>query len=131
MHQHQHCCDIFVTKEVRNIKRNRGPTKAIHFPKELDNEKLQFIDEALAANDELTARQLLLMLQDHWPCFNASLSTIKRARMDDLGWVKSRPKYCQLILTATKEKKLKWCQKRISERKTFDNLIWSDSHLLS
>ena len=33
-------------------------------PKKLDKEKLCFIDEALATNDELTARQLCVMLQE-------------------------------------------------------------------
>ena len=45
-----------------------------HFPKKLDEEKLRFMDEALADDDELTARQLLTMLQDRWPCFNRFIS---------------------------------------------------------
>ena len=53
-----------------------------HFVKKLDEEKLRFIDELMATNDELTARWLLLMLQEKWPDLNVSLSTIKRARKD-------------------------------------------------
>ena len=68
-----------------------------HVEKKLDEEKLRFIDEALADSDELTARRLLVMLQEKWPDLNVLLSTIKRARKDDLGWVKSKPKYCELI----------------------------------
>ena len=71
----------------------------------------------MAADDKLTARQLLLKLQDQWPRFNASLATIKRAGKEDLGWVKSRPKYCQLIRNVNKEKRLNWCEKMISDRR--------------
>ena len=98
----------------------------LHFPKKLDEEKLRFIDEALVGNDELTARQILVMLQDQWPNFNASLATIRRARKDDLRWVKSRPKYCQLIRSANKEKRLDWCKQMISDKEEFENVIWSD-----
>ena len=97
-----------------------------HVAKKLDEEKLRFIDEALAANDELTARWLLLMLQDKWPDFSASLSTIKRARKEDLGWIKSKPKYCQLIRVANKQKRLDWCQQMLNDKETFDNVIFSD-----
>ena len=74
--------------------------------KKLDKEKLRFIDDALACNDELTASRLLMQLQEKWPDLRVSLSTIKRSRKEDLGWVKSKPKYCQLIRTANKEKRL-------------------------
>ena len=44
-----------------------------HFEKKLDEEKLRFLDESLAANDELTARWLLVKLQETWPDVGASL----------------------------------------------------------
>ena len=61
--------------------------------------QLLFIDEAMADNDELTAHCLLRMMQEKWPGFNASISTVKRARRY-LGWVATRPQYCQLICEA-------------------------------
>ena len=50
----------------------------------------------------------IVMLQEKWPDLSISLSTIKRARKDDLGWVKSKPKYCQLIRNANKDTGLEW-----------------------
>ena len=70
--------------------------------KKLNNEQLQFIDDSLKENDELM-RQLHALLYIHWLDLNASLSTIKRARQS-LGWVKSRPKYCQIVREVNMEK---------------------------
>ena len=54
--------------------------------RKLDKEKLRVMDESLANNDELTARSLLRILQERWPEFSVSLSTIKWACKDDLGY---------------------------------------------
>ena len=62
--------------------------------KKLDKEKLCFIDEAMAATDELTARRLRMMLQEKWPDLRVALPAIKWAHKDDLGWVRLKPKYC-------------------------------------
>ena len=97
-----------------------------HFEKKLDEEKLRFLDESLAANDELTARWLLVKLREKWPDVSVSLSTIKRARKYELGWIKSRPKYCQLVRVANKQKRLEWCQQMLSNKETFENVIFSD-----
>ena len=59
-------------------------------------EQIQFIDEVMVENDELTARQFHTLLDTRWPHLMVSLSTIKRAKRK-LGWVASRPKYCQLV----------------------------------
>ena len=68
----------------------------------LGQEHYRFIDEAMASNDELTARRLREKLEDRWPGIAVSLSTVKRARRC-LGWVATRPKYCQLIRDQNKE----------------------------
>ena len=54
------------------------------FAKKLDKEKLYFINESMAANNEVTARELWLMLQKRWPDPRVSLTTIKQACKDDL-----------------------------------------------
>ena len=95
-------------------------------PKILQPEHLWFLDEALAENDELTARKLREMLEERWPEIKVSLSTIKRVRKHDLGWIRTRPKYCQLIRVANREKRLTWCQEMIESNDNFDNVIWSD-----
>ena len=82
-------------------------------PKILQSEHLHILDEALAENDELTARKV-------------SICSIKRVRKHDLGWIRTCPKYCQLIHVANKEKGLAWCQEMIKNKETFDNVIWTD-----
>ena len=95
-------------------------------PKILQPEHLHFLDEALAENDELTARQLRDMLEERWPELKVSICTIKRARKHNLGWIRTRPKYCQLVRVANREKRLAWCQEMIKNKETFDNVIWTD-----
>ena len=80
----------------------------------------------LTNNDELTARSLLRILQERWPEFSVSLSTIKQAHKDDLGWIKTRPKYCQLIQAGNQQKRLQQCQQMLAEKENFDNVIFTD-----
>ena len=55
-----------------------------------------------------------------------SISTIRRVRKYDLGWIRTRPKYCQLVRVANKEKRVAWCREKIQEKDTFDIVIWTD-----
>uniref|UniRef100_A0A1X7TWK9 Transposase Tc1-like domain-containing protein n=1 Tax=Amphimedon queenslandica TaxID=400682 RepID=A0A1X7TWK9_AMPQE len=61
----------------------------------LNEEHLVFIDIAIAENDETTSTKLLELLTDKWLTLQVSKPTIKRARKK-LGWVETRPNYCQL-----------------------------------
>ena len=56
----------------------------------------QFIDEELQKNDELTSTKIKEMLAERWPDVVISTTTIKRERRQ-LGWVCTRPHYCQLL----------------------------------
>ena len=62
----------------------------------LSNTMLWFINLQLQENDELTSRQLQSSLKEKYPLFNVSLPTIRHARKK-LGWVCTKPHYCQLI----------------------------------
>ena len=104
------------------VDRRRKPST----PKILQSEHLRFLDEALDQDDELTARMLRDLLEERWPEVKVSISTIKRVRKYDLGWIRTRPKYCQLVRVANREKRLAWCFERIQEKDTFDNVIWTD-----
>lgn len=64
--------------------------------KKITTEMLHVMEEELSKNDELTATQLLSVLKERHPTLNVSLATIKRER-NRLGWVCTRPHYCQLI----------------------------------
>lgn len=103
------------------VDRNRR-----HTPRILCTEQLKFMDEALASDDELTARRLREMLEQKWPDLKVSLTTIKRARKYDLGWIRTRPKYCQLVRTANREKRLTWCKESLARKDTFQNVLWTD-----
>ena len=71
----------------------------------LTREQVKFIDKEMEKNDELTARKMHELLLERWPNLNVSLSTIKRAKRR-LGWVVTRPKYCQIIRDSNKHKRL-------------------------
>ena len=54
-----------------------------------------------------------------------SLSIIKRCHRE-IGWVCTRPHYCQLIRENNKVKRKEWCQKLIDNRENFENIIFTD-----
>ena len=65
-------------------------------PRILSQQMRQFIDEELQKNDELTSTRIKEMLAEKWPDVVVSTTTIKRERQQ-LGWVCTRPHYCQLL----------------------------------
>ena len=69
----------------------------------LNKEQVSFIDKEMEKNDEITARKMHGLLLERWPHLNISLSTIKRIKRN-LGWVVTRPKYCQLLRDINKQK---------------------------
>ena len=95
--------DVFISRaaifKLLRKYRHNGVVKDLtraRPPKKLLADQVLFIDDTLADNDELTARNLCDLLQDRWPEINMSLSTIKRTQKD-LSWVSTRPRYCQMI----------------------------------
>ena len=109
------------TNSIANIPRARPAKK-------LGREQCVFIDEALADNDELTSRQLRGLLEERWPGIEVSLSTVKRARKE-LGWIATRPKYCQLIRDANKEKRVLWCKERLDSNNQFAEVLTDECSL--
>ena len=91
----------------------------------LNRTQLRFINKEMENNDELTAKQLHERLLEKWPHLSISVTTVKRMRRM-LGWVVTRPKYCQLIRDSNKQKRLAWCLDRIAAQDTFDNVIFTD-----
>ena len=43
-----------------------------------------------------------------------------------LGWVVTRPKYCQIIRDSNKHKRLAWCIDMMVAQENFDNIIFTD-----
>ena len=55
-------------------------------PRKLSSEMMVFLNQAMAVDDELTARQAHCLLAERWPTLQVSLPTIKRV-CKYLGWV--------------------------------------------
>ena len=94
-------------------------------PRKLSDDCYVLIDNLLSENDELTTRMLLLRLKENDPQLDVSLSTVKQARQE-LGWVSTTPRYCQLMREANKEKRLKWSKEQIGSDEKFDDVIFTD-----
>jgi len=62
----------------------------------LTEDMMRYIDEQLRQNDEFTATRIKMALLREWPDLKVSVSTIKRV-CQELGWVCTRPHYCQLL----------------------------------
>ena len=108
-----------ITKSVCDLPRSRHNSR-------LNTVQTIFIDTTLTENDELTTYKLKLMLAQKWPELqNVSLSTIKKCRQK-LGWVSTKPRYCQLIRENNKTKRYDWCMKCLEDDDYFDDVIFSD-----
>ena len=124
--------DVFVSKRALFylLKKYKERHTYTDLPKSkrtsvLNKEQLRFINKEMENDDECTAKKLHELLLERWPHLNISVTTIKRMRRK-LGWVVTRPKYCQLIRDLNKQKRLAWCLDRIAAQDTFDNIIFSD-----
>ena len=62
----------------------------------MSDEIRKFIDDQLRIDDELTSTKLKKMIEERWTEVDVSTTTIKRERRR-LGWVCTRPHYCQLL----------------------------------
>ena len=72
------------------------------------------IDGMLLEDDELNSCQLREQLLQKFPLLECMLATIKHIRKR-IGWVLTRPHYCQLIREANKLKQLEWCKNKINK----------------
>ena len=108
------------TGNVRDLPRS-GP------PKRVPESHYRCIDEAMTRNDELTASALKDILTKTFAAANVTygVRTIARLR-NELGWTFTTARYCQAIRDANKQKRLDWCKKRLEEKETFDNVVFTD-----
>ena len=87
-------------------------------------EYLDFIDEEMEKDDELRAPTLQRMIVEKFGA-NYSLTSIKQMRRK-LGWVRTGPKYCQLIREANHSICLDFAQQCLERNDNFDNVIFTD-----
>ena len=96
-----------------------------HRPRLLNNDMINAIEDSLRS-DELTARKLKETMARVFPNLpNVSISTMKHYRKK-LGWVCTRPHYCQLVREANEEKRKTWCQAQINNQERFEDVILTD-----
>ncbi len=113
------CYFLLCYKKTNRLVRKPGSGR----PTKISEPVVRAIEAKMQADDETTATQLQCVLER---CgYKLSLSTVRRARCT-LGWTFHGTRYCQLIRTVNKEKRLAWATKCIAENDAFDDVIWSD-----
>ena len=93
--------------------------------KKLSQVMVDFMNDKMTEDDELTSTKLRELLLENWPELTVSLDTIKRYRRGQ-GWVCTRPHYCQLIRNINKRKRVAWCKEELKSKDDFADLIFSD-----
>ena len=84
------------------------------------------IEQCLKSDNELTARKLRTKLAGEFSNLpNVSLATIKCCQKE-LGWVCTRPHYCQLIREANEQKRRKWYKIQVDNKERFENVVFTD-----
>ena len=86
--------------------------------KKLSPAMVNFMNEKLTQDDELTSSKLRKLLLENWPELTVSLDTIKHYRRAE-GWVCTRPHYCQLIRNINQRKRLAWCEEELRSKDNF------------
>ena len=89
-----------------------------------------FIDKAMAQNDELTMQKLLEMVTAQFGAVGFSQRMVARAR-EKLSLCYSTTRYCQAIIVANMEKRVKWCQEMLDTGEQFDDVIFTDESTIA
>ena len=106
------------TGKIKNFPWRKQPLK-------LTDELFQVINSELTKNDEINSWQLQSSLKGRYPSLNVSLQTIRHVHKK-LGWVSTKPYYCQLIRDLNKRKHYLWCQYLQRSNEKFENVIFTD-----
>jgi len=72
--------------------------KGTRSPRIFQEVHLRSVDETMAADNELTSTQLHSKCKERFPDVKVSLSTIKKTRSQELGWLAKWTHYCALII---------------------------------
>ena len=99
-------------------------------PRSVTEDMYRFIDEAMAEDDELTARKLLSKMIDKFGPLDISERTVARARQE-LGWTYSTTRYCQAIRIANMEKRMVWSREMLERGELFENVIFTDESTIA
>jgi transposase len=83
-----------------------------------------FIDKRYTENDELTAKDLAIAIEEKFKVTVCN-DTIRKNRRA-LGWVKTGPRYAQLVRFANRTKRVQFADHVLWARDDFANVIFSD-----
>ena len=61
-----------------------------------------------------------------YTCTHTYINKCQLSYFINLGWVSSRPQYCQLIRVVNKVKRSLWCQQQLVNCEDFSDAIWTD-----
>lgn len=101
-------------------RKKRGRLKAV------PQHHYEYIDELMAADDELTASDLYEKLKEKYHSeVSYSKWTASRTRQN-LGWTFEIARYCQAIRETNMVKCLQWCKERLLEKEDFSDVIFTD-----
>lgn len=93
--------------------------------RKLSDEQLIFIDNLITENREIT--YVAIKEKRETQCnISVHISTIKRVRKDELHWVCSKPRYCQLIRVKNREARLKYTRSCLDRSDQFENANFTD-----
>ena len=90
----------------------------------ISSDDINFIDEKMRENDELTSGELQKLLKDERNV-SVSASTVRYARRK-LGWKHEKSRYCQLIRNRNKIKRLVFALKAMKEKDDFEDAVFTD-----
>ena len=90
-------------------------------PFKLTCKMLGVIEERMRQDDETTVTQRVSILEEHG--YKVSKSTIVKERQM-MGWTFHGSRYCQLIRSVNKEKRLQWAMK--NRDNSFEDVVWTD-----
>ena len=106
------------------LKRSTEVKSRRVYKRKLGFSELAFIDAEVSADREISARQLQRRLQEKFH-IDVSTSVINKERRR-MGWVQTSTRYCQMIRTENKEKRLFFCTDILVHKEEFNDVIFTD-----
>lgn len=106
------------------LKRASASARKRIYKRKLGSVELAFIDAEVSANREVSGRELQKRLHEKLHV-DVSISVINRERRR-MGWVQTGTRYCQMIRTENKEKRLFFCTDILVRKEEFNDCIFTD-----
>ena len=106
------------TKSLKDAPRSGRPSS-------MTDEGRQYVDNLLEDDDELTSRQIKILLETTLD-IKVCESTVRRILREELEWVVTLPKYCQTVREPNRVKRLEHAKKLLADNEKFEDVIFTD-----